>query len=99
MFEEDESTSGSGPVVQLPACAKMVINDQFGDFIGRFLQQYFKVYDTDNREQLGKNIFLWKISLLEGIRISRLDLFLAKVHFSLKFNFSFWLSHYFDKIF
>jgi len=52
MFEEDESTSGSGPVVQLPACAKMVINDQFGDFIGRFLQQYFKVYDTDNREQL-----------------------------------------------
>ena len=64
MFEEDESTSGSGPVVQLPACAKMVINDQFGDFIGRFLQQYFKVYDTDNREQLGKNIFLLKISLL-----------------------------------
>jgi len=52
MFEEDGSTSGSGPVVQLPACAKMVINDQFGDFIGRFLQQYFKVYDTDNREQL-----------------------------------------------
>ena len=64
MFEEDESTSGSGPVVQLPACAKMVINDQFGDFIGRFLQQYFKVYDTDNREQLGKKtIFLKNISL------------------------------------
>jgi len=52
MFEEDESTSRSGQAVQLPACAKMVVNDQFGDFIGRFLEQYFKVYDTDNREQL-----------------------------------------------
>lgn len=30
----------------------MVVNEQFGDFIGRFLEQYFKVYDTDNREQL-----------------------------------------------
>ena len=52
MFEEDESTSRDGPLVQMPACAKMVVNDQFGDFIGRFLEQYFKVYDSDNREQL-----------------------------------------------
>ena len=52
MFEEDESTSRGGPLVQMPACAKMVVNDQFGDFIGRFLEQYFKVYDSDNREQL-----------------------------------------------
>jgi len=52
MFEEDESTSRSGPVVQLPACAKMVVNAQFGDLIGRFLEQYFNYYDTDNREQL-----------------------------------------------
>ena len=37
---------------EMPSCAKMVVNEQFGDFIGRFLEQYFKVYDTDNREQL-----------------------------------------------
>jgi len=52
MFEGDGSTSRDGPLVQMPACAKMVVNDQFGDFIGRFLEQYFKVYDSDNREQL-----------------------------------------------
>merc|ERR1712083_551988 len=52
-FEDDESTSGGGPsIVQVPECAKMVVNEQFGDFIGRFLEQYFKLYDTDNREQL-----------------------------------------------
>lgn len=51
-FEEDEATASSGPAVELPTCAKMVVNEQFGDFIGRFLEQYFKVYDTDNREQL-----------------------------------------------
>ncbi len=30
----------------------MVVNEQFENFIGRFLKEYFKVYDTDNREQL-----------------------------------------------
>lgn len=36
----------------MPSIPKMVVNDQIGDFIGKFLEQYFKVYDSDNREQL-----------------------------------------------
>ena len=31
----------------------MVINVQAGDFIAKFLDQYFRVYDGDNREALG----------------------------------------------
>jgi nuclear RNA export factor len=30
----------------------MVVNDQVGDFIGKFLEQYFSVYDSDSREPL-----------------------------------------------
>merc|ERR1711963_1066267 len=43
----------SGPKsVDIPANVKMVVNDQVGDFIGKFLEQYITVYDSDNREQL-----------------------------------------------
>ena len=31
---------------------KMVVDDQYGELIGAFLQQFFKVYDSDNREPL-----------------------------------------------
>ena len=52
-FEDDTESSSRGPRVSLlPSNAKMVVNDQVGDFIGKFLEQYFKVYDSDNREQL-----------------------------------------------
>jgi len=52
-FEDDESTSRASTAINLPQCPKMVVNEQVGDFIGRFLEQYFKAYDSDNREQLG----------------------------------------------
>ena len=51
-FEEDESTSRGPKSVDIPPIFKMVVNDQVGDFIGKFLEQFYKVYDSDNREQL-----------------------------------------------
>jgi nuclear RNA export factor len=52
MFEEVESTSTSTTIEIIPGYAKMVVNEQIEDYIGRFMREYFKVYDTNNREQL-----------------------------------------------
>ena len=51
-FEDDESTTRGPSSINIPMQPKMVVNDQCGDFIGKFLEQYFKVYDSDNRENL-----------------------------------------------
>lgn len=51
-FEDDDEGTSRPKTVNLPNHIKMVVNDQVGDFIGKFLEQYFKVYDSDNREQL-----------------------------------------------
>ena len=51
-FEDDESVTKGPSSVQIPMQPKMVVDDQYGDLIGAFLQQFFKVYDSDNREPL-----------------------------------------------
>jgi len=51
-FEEDESSPRGPSGIDIQMQPKMVVNDQCGDFIGKFLEQFFKVYDSDNRENL-----------------------------------------------
>ncbi len=52
--DDDEASTSHAKAVNLPdSIPKMVVNDQVGDFIGKFLEQYFRVYDSESREQLG----------------------------------------------
>ena len=44
----------------MPGYAKMVVNEQIEDYIGRFMREYFKVYDTNNREQVRSQVLTYK---------------------------------------
>lgn len=52
LFEETDPAPNNTPIEILPAYSKMVVNENFDECIGRFLMEYFKVYDSENREQL-----------------------------------------------
>lgn len=51
-FEDDDSARNDAKPPELPPVVKMVVDESAGDFIGKFLEQFFKVYDSDHREQL-----------------------------------------------
>ena len=54
-FEEDEAAQPGGSSIRsqdLPCVKEMSVNPEAGDFIRRFVQQYFITYDSDNRGDL-----------------------------------------------
>ena len=54
-FEEDEAGHSGGSSIRsqdLPTAKEMSVNPEAGDFIRRFVQQYFITYDSDNRGDL-----------------------------------------------